>query len=212
MSVACIIPAYNEEKTIGDVLKTLQGIDMIDRIIVVSDGSTDNTVKIARSYDIDVIELKENHGKGGALKIGIDRVEEDVILFLDADLIGLKSNHVIELITPVLRKEVDMTVGVFEKGRIATDLAQKIAPFLSGQRAVSREVLKDISNLEITRYGVEMALTKYVEESKLKTKKVVLKDITHVMKEEKMGFIRGFKERMRMYLDILKFLIKSINL
>lgn len=209
MSVVAIIPAYNEEKTIGGVLETLKKVDLINNIIVVSDGSTDKTVEVAKKFGVDVLELKENLGKGGALKAGIEKAKGKVVLFLDADLIGLKENHVRNLILPVLDDEADMTVGIFDRGRVATDLAQKIAPFLSGQRAVNRKVLNDISNLEITRYGVEIALTKYVESSNLRVKKVVLKDLTHIMKEEKMGLLKGFTERMRMYMDIIKCLIKS---
>lgn len=207
MTVAAIIPAYNEEKTIGEVIQTLKNVKEINRIIVVSDASTDNTAGIARNYGVDVVELDHNHGKGGALKAGFDRTWEDILLFIDADLIGLKPQHVIDLLQPVINGEVDMTIGVFEKGRFATDLAQKLAPFLSGQRAVSRKVFKEISNLEFTRYGVEIALTKYVEEANLKTKKVTLKDVTHIMKEEKLGLIKGFTARMKMYLDILKYII-----
>lgn len=209
MSVVAIIPAYNEEKTIGGVLETLKKVDLINNIIVVSDGSTDKTVEVAKKFGVDVLELKENLGKGGALKAGIEKAKGKVVLFLDADLIGLKENHVRDLILPVLDDEADMTVGIFDRGRVATDLAQKIAPFLSGQRAVNRKVLNDISNLEITRYGVEIALTKYVESSNLRVRKVFLKDLTHIMKEEKMGLLKGFTERMRMYMDIIRCLIKS---
>ncbi|MDK2901638.1 Glucosyl-3-phosphoglycerate synthase [Koleobacter methoxysyntrophicus] len=209
MSVVAIIPAYNEEKTIGGVLETLKKVDLINNIIVVSDGSTDKTVEVAKKFGVDVLELKENLGKGGALKAGIEKAKGKVVLFLDADLIGLKENHVRDLILPVLDDEADMTIGIFDRGRVATDLAQKIAPFLSGQRAVNRKVLNDISNLEITRYGVEIALTKYVESSNLRVRKVFLKDLTHIMKEEKMGLLKGFTERMRMYMDIIRCLIKS---
>ncbi|MDI3540496.1 MAG: hypothetical protein PWP66_34 [Thermosediminibacterales bacterium] len=209
MSVVAIIPAYNEEKTIGGVLETLKKVDLINNITVVSDGSTDKTVEVAKKFGVDVLELKENLGKGGALKAGIEKAKGKVVLFLDADLIGLKENHVRDLILPVLDDEADMTIGIFDRGRVATDLAQKIAPFLSGQRAVNRKVLNDISNLEITRYGVEIALTKYVESSNLRVRKVFLKDLTHIMKEEKMGLLKGFTERMRMYMDIIRCLIKS---
>ena len=166
------------------------------------------TLKIAQKHNVDVIEFKDNKGKGAALKAGIERAEGKVILFLDADLVGLNEEHVCKLVLPVLNGEADMTIGIFDKGRITTDLAQKIAPFLSGQRAVDKRILEEISQLEITRYGVEMALTKYVENSDIRVEKVILEDLTHIMKEEKLGLVRGFTERMRMYMDIIKCLIK----
>ena len=81
MEVMAIIPAYNEERTIGDVLSVLKEVSLVNKIIVVSDGSTDNTVKVARSYGVEVVELQENRGKGGALKAGLDNAKTDVVLF-----------------------------------------------------------------------------------------------------------------------------------
>ena len=204
-----IVPAYNEENTIGGVLAVLQDADMIDNIVVVSDGSTDDTVEVAAFYGAQVIELKENVGKGGAMKAGLDNITADIILFLDADLIGLNSLHIQKLLTPVINDEADMTVGIFDKGRIATDLAQKVAPYLSGQRAVDREVLTNISDLNMSRFGVEVALNRHIEENNVRVQEVVLEDVSHIMKEEKFGVLRGFAARMKMYWEIVKFFAKK---
>ncbi|HED24609.1 MAG TPA: glycosyltransferase, partial [Firmicutes bacterium] len=81
MSVAAIIPAYNEEKTIGSVIQTLQDSILVDRIFVVSDGSEDGTVEEASRFSgVEVIELLINRGKGGALKAGLDYCKDDVII------------------------------------------------------------------------------------------------------------------------------------
>lgn len=204
MRTVCIIPAFNEEKTIKNVIEVVKNVDIIDEIIVVSDGSKDDTAKIAREMGVFTIEYEENKGKGAALKAGIDNANADVLLFLDADLIGLTKDHVISLVDPVLKDEADMTIGIFTSGRFATDLAQKVAPHLSGQRAMKKEVLLNISNIDMTRYGVEVALTKIVEKENYRVKTVELKDMTHIMKEEKLGFKNGFKARMKMYWEIVK--------
>ena len=60
MSVTAIIPAYNESKTIGDVLRVVKSVPIIKEILVISDGSTDDTANIARNYGTHVIELEEN--------------------------------------------------------------------------------------------------------------------------------------------------------
>lgn len=203
-SITAIIAAYNEERTIEKVLTQVKKVEIIDKIIVISDGSRDRTADIARRLGVEVIELRENIGKGGALKKGIDICESDIILLLDADLIGLTTDHVCDLLAPVVARTVDMTVGIFEKGRFSTDFAQRLTPYLSGQRAIRRYILESISNIDITRYGIEAAMTRYVRENKVETSKVCLLNLTHMTKEEKFGLIKGFKERMKMYWQVFK--------
>lgn len=204
--VVAVIPAYNEEATLGEVIEALRKSPLVDRVVVISDGSTDGTARVAREHGAVCIELSENVGKGGAMKAGVDFAEADadVFLFLDADLIGLKPSHVRALLTPVLKGRAGMTVGVFVGGRWRTDLAQRIAPFLSGQRAVRREVLEAIPHLEATRYGVETALTRHLRGGGVRVEYVPLPRVTHRTKEEKLGLLRGFVERMRMYWDIVR--------
>ncbi len=204
MDVIAVIPAYNEEKTIGDVLSVLQEVSLIDRIIVVSDGSTDNTVEVAGSYDVDVVELKENRGKGGALQAGLQNTRAEVVLFLDADLIGLTTEHVENLLLPVLQDRAEMTIGIFEKGRRATDFAQKMAPKLSGQRAIKYSLIEQISGLDVSRFGVEVALNRFMESAQIRVEEVLLPDMSHVMKEEKLGMFKGMAARMKMYWEIIK--------
>jgi glycosyltransferase involved in cell wall biosynthesis len=211
MKIIAIIPAFNEAKTLGGVLSVLVRVPVIEEIIVVNDGSTDTTGEVARQYSVRLVSLPENRGKGGAIKAGLDRSRADVILFLDADLIGLRTEHVDQLLTPVIDGSAVMSVGLFENGRVATDLAQKVAPYLSGQRAVRREVLEMVNDMDISRFGVEMAITKIVEGKDLIVKEVYLRDLTHVTKEEKLGVIKGFAARMKMYWEIVRYFAKIDN-
>ncbi|HQA60605.1 MAG TPA: glycosyltransferase family 2 protein, partial [Tepidanaerobacteraceae bacterium] len=119
------------------------------------------------------------------------------------DLIGLTEEHVINLLQPVLDERADMTIGIFNSGRGATDFAQKIAPFLSGQRAICKSVLEKLEEYKVTSYGIEMALTLMAEKEKIRTQLVYLPNLTHLMKEEKRGVLLGFLSRIKMYWDIL---------
>ncbi|MDD3704540.1 MAG: glycosyltransferase family 2 protein [Clostridiaceae bacterium] len=211
MNVTAVIPAYNEEQTIAGVVKCVKSIEKIQKVIVVSDGSTDRTAEIARDCGADVIELNENVGKGGAIKAGINECGTEIILFLDADLIGLTEKHVLDLIEPVINDKADMSVGIFKKGRIVTDLAQKVTPYLSGQRAIKKSIIEKLHNIDITRYGVEVALTKYVEKHSVRVQEVDLPDMTHITKEEKLGLIKGVHARLKMYWDIVK-ILSSYNM
>jgi len=199
-----IIAAYNEEKTIGPIIDVLKAIPFLNQIVVVSDGSADHTVDVARSRGVEVVELLYNVGKGGALYQGLMNTTSNVVLLLDADLIGLTHQHVIDLVKPVIDGEADVTIGIFEDGRFATDFAQKIAPFLSGQRAIRIDILQNIPDIEVSRYGVEVAINRYIRKNGVRVKLVKLPGLTQVMKEEKLGLIKGLRERMKMYWDIIK--------
>lgn len=205
VDVAAVIPAYNEEKTLGEIIRVVRAAPGVDRVIVISDGSTDGTAEIARDGGALCIALEQNVGKGGALKVGIEQADARVYLFLDADLVGLTAEHVCNLLAPVTSGQAQMTVGILEKGRVATDLAQVVAPYLSGQRAVTREVLRGISGLETARYGVEVAINRHLKKHRVTVQLVSMENLTHRTKEEKLGLLRGFVARMKMYWDIVKY-------
>ena len=111
MDISIIIPAYNEEKYIEEVLKVVTDIPGILEVIVVSDGSTDNTVQVAQKYPVKVIELPVNLGKGGAMMAGV-RGQRKILTLLDADLVGLKPIHITSLISAIENEDLDMVVGV----------------------------------------------------------------------------------------------------
>lgn len=106
MRITAIIPAYNEESTIGEVVKITNQNSMVEEVIVISDGSTDRTGKVAKQYGAKVIELEENIGKGGAMLIGAVNSDADILLFLDADLIGLTTGHIDNLLLQIGRAHV----------------------------------------------------------------------------------------------------------
>ncbi|MBE0447768.1 MAG: glycosyltransferase family 2 protein [Actinobacteria bacterium] len=211
--VAVIVPAYNEEKWIGSVLEVLTKINIISEIIVVNDGSKDRTSEVASSYNVKVIDRDINGGKGAAMQMGIGATDAGIIAFIDADLIGISSEHIRNLIEPlIIDTDLMMTVGKFTGGRLTTDLAQAIVPFISGQRAIRREFLNGLPSLENTGFGVEVVMTQHAKQNKLKVKEVLIPDATHVMKEEKWGFLKGFTARMRMYGEIAKQVISRKNI
>ncbi|RLD14378.1 MAG: glycosyltransferase family 2 protein [Caldiserica bacterium] len=208
MKVSVIIPAFNEEKTIGEVVETARNNPFVDEVIVVNDASTDRTPIIAKKKGAKVINFNQNKGKGWAYYEGVKASEGDIIVFLDADLIGLEPNHITELIRPIIEGEAVTTCGIFEKGRFLTDFSHKITPFLSGQRALTREVWENFSYDPNVRYGFEIVLTEYFWSNKIKVRYVILEGVTQLMKEEKVGKEKGRKWRFKMYKDIAKSVIK----
>ena len=121
--VAAIIPAFNEARTIGDVVTAVKLSGLVDDIIVVSDGSQDATSDAARAHGAQVVELPENLGKGGAIAAGLAATDAGVILLLDGDLVGLTSRHLEDLLRPVLRGTVEVSIG-----QIKQELMQRLFP------------------------------------------------------------------------------------
>ncbi|MBS3786729.1 glycosyltransferase family 2 protein [Candidatus Bipolaricaulota bacterium] len=206
MKVSVIVPAYNEAGRIKSVLEAIENAELVNHIIVVDDGSTDQTTKKVRESqaDVELIKLDHNKGKARALSRGVESAPDSTLMFLDADLVGLKSDHVDEMIRTYHQEDLDMVIGVFHKGRLNTDLSQKISPHLSGQRILSVDTWNKLDKSKAEEFGVEMALTKLSLSENLSTGKVKLTGVTHVMKEEKRGFTEGIKSRLKMYKNIIK--------
>ena len=211
MNVSAIVPAYNEAERIPAVLSPLKQATKVDEIIVVDDGSTDGTAEVARRLGAQVIELPRNLGKAAALEQGVSRAKNDVFLFLDADLVGLRPDHADRLIGLYDEKQLDMIVGVFKNGRLNTDIAHSIAPYLSGQRVLHRTLWNRLKKSGRLEFGVEMALTKLSLKENWREERVFLEGVTHVMKEEKRGFSKGLRERLLMYGDILRSLFARVG-
>ncbi|TCP58865.1 glycosyl transferase family 2 [Tumebacillus sp. BK434] len=203
-----IIPAYNEAENIEAVLDVVVTMPDFQQIVVIDDGSVDGTYDKIKQYPVESIRFDHNRGKGAAIWAGVQFAQHPYIMLLDADLIGLREEHLRSLIEPVVHGDAAMSLGLFGTGRFATDWAQRVAPNLSGQRVLRREVLESLPMLEDARYGVEVALTRHVRHAGLKVAEVPLSELTHRMKEEKLGLVPGFMARMRMYWDIMRVLIR----
>jgi len=210
--VAAIVPAYNEEKTIGDVLKTLKLAKELDEIIVVSDGSTDKTAQISKSLGVRVLEGPERAGKGMAMKKGVKSTDANVIAFFDADLIGLSPEHVSQLVQPILKGEAEMVVGIRDRIGETPLFLLKIDPLLAfgGERAMKREIFENLPERFSRGFEIETALNFYCQVNKIKVKYVKLKGLKMIIKEKKYGLIKGFWERLKMEEEMIKIRISLL--
>ncbi|MBC7334253.1 MAG: glycosyltransferase family 2 protein [Actinobacteria bacterium] len=175
--IAILIPAYNEGKYIGKVIEGCLKHRM--DIIVVNDGSTDNTSEIVRSFPeqegfrIILLEHSKNQGKGAALKTGFKYViEHDYygVITMDAD-IQHDPDEIPKFIETVEKEDPDIIVGsrfhslkgmpfdrilanTISTGIISTIAGKKIRDVQSGFRYISSRVLKDIK-LETQKFDLE---------------------------------------------------------
>ena len=201
--VTAVIPAYNEANHIGSLLDVLYQVKKLTQIIVVDDGSTDDTPDVVRSFckrdaRIQLVCLSANQGKGGAMLAGAQVSDNDLIVFLDADLIGLHPKHVLALIEPVSNGTCSMTLGIFTQGRFQTDLTHRLTPFLSGQRCLSWSRFQSTPDLALSRWGVEVALSLHAWQNQHKTLAVPWRGVTHVLRPEKMTGNEGYWSHVQM--------------
>jgi esterase/lipase len=197
---SAIVPSYNEAKRIGKVLEVLERADFLNEIIVIDDGSTDNTEKVVKNYKkIKYIRNKINLGKGQSMDKGVRIARNDVIFFCDADLIKFKPDYVEEIILPVLENKADMFIGMRGNFMQRTVTAWGLN---SGERALRKKIWKELPKFYKYRYRIEAGLNYYVSHycRGLKWKRF---DYSQPIKEKKYGFFKGTLLRWWMNLDVL---------
>ncbi len=109
--IVVLIPAYNEERFIGSVV--LQVLNYVDTVIVIDDGSQDNTASIAKAAGATVLQHESNAGKGVALNTGFEfarQLDVDVVICFDGDYQHLPE-ELANVAKPILNDEADIAVG-----------------------------------------------------------------------------------------------------
>jgi len=204
-----ILPAYNESEGMGGVLAVLRQVPELSEIIVVDDGSQDDTAQITRHSAIQdprirLMQQPVNQGKGQAIFIGAAATRAPVLLLLDADLMDLKPQHIKDLVEPVLSGRADMSLGLFRSGHIITDLSHWATPWLSGQRCLKTDLLHNIDIQAAAGYGFETALTISSHQEHARIQVVFLTGVWHPPSEFHRGFLKGVVQRARMYSHIFR--------
>jgi len=210
--ISIIVKAYNEEKNIGRVLRVTSPLKWVDEIIVVDDGSTDHTAEVVKKFKnakIRLVSHPKNEGLGAAMATGIKKTQNNLLLFLDADLIGLKEHHLLEILAPIVfTRQADLVLGVFGLKKMSENASTKIAnrmlPLITGQRAIWRKNLPPIGKIAKSRYGADLLIARHVKKSRRAV--VKLDGLSQVTKEKKAGgdFIEAVKARIKMYREVLK--------
>jgi len=209
-SISCIIPAFNEAERIGEVIKAAKNSSMVGEIIVINDGSTDNTSKVISTFKgIKIIDYRKNKGKSFAVLQGIKSSKNKILLLLDSDLIGLKSSDLDKLIEPVVKGKVDASISMRLNG--GSKIWKKLWSYigidpLSGERVFHKRILGDINQLKkINGYEIEVFLNRKIIEKKLAVKIVQWDNVIGPWKSQKLGnFFLGTKNDLLMMLQIFK--------
>lgn len=188
------------------MLDVVCDFDSSARVVVIDDGSQDDTARRAAEYPVEVLRYDINRGKGAALETGILHVgRARRWVFLDADLINLTHGHIATLLRPLEENpDVGMVVGRFIGGQKMVDWAQRFVSILNGQRALSGTVVPRLPGLSWSRFGVEVFLSMWMRHQGIEVAEPLLAGLTHHAKEQKRGTARGVLDRISMWRECLR--------
>ena len=125
---------------------------------------------------------------GQAMLAGVAAVPDaDVVVFLDADLVGLRPDHVDGLVATVRSGEAAMACGLFDRGPVANPIFLASLPVLTGQRALSRWLFDQLDDDDLRGYRVEAALNSLVAQRGLVRRDSIVPGLWHRTKQEKFG-------------------------
>ncbi|CAB4710341.1 MAG: glycosyltransferase [Actinobacteria bacterium] len=185
MKVTFLVPAYNESATIGEVLSRIAQLDLDTEVIVIDDGSKDDTAAIAEAHGATVI-TKANGGKGSALRAGIPAITGDIAVIQDADM-EYDPFEVPGLIQPILDGVADVVLGSRLSGgrpqrvylfwhlvgnkflSLLTNILfnTTISDMETGYKAFRSDVLKSL-DLKENKFGIEPEITGKICRKKLR--------------------------------------------
>ncbi len=201
--VSVVIPAFNEQETIGAVVASVIGHPDIAEVIVVDDGSTDATAIRAAKAGAVVITMSSNKGKGAAMTAGVHAAKGDVLLFLDADVVGLTGKIISQIIGPVISGKYAMFVGLRDRKVFLFNIILRYSPIIGGERAVLRSLWHNVPLQYRDRFKVEVALNYFSKQTPLGMGVALIDGTTHTIKERKYGLAKGLFRRMLMVRDVV---------
>lgn len=201
--VSIIIPAFNEEQTIRNAVLVALRHPKVSEVIVVDDGSKDDTALIARSAGAKVISLEENSGKAFAMDVGVLNSKNETLFFMDADRHGYTNSKITEIIEPVISGKYEMFVGVGDRKIFRLNWLSHFFPIIGGERALTKEFWNSIDKKNMKNFMIETVLNFYAKKTKKGMGHVYIEGIGHVTKEKKHGYFVGFKQRLVMIYEVL---------
>lgn len=207
IKISCIIPAFNEEKNIWNILKILKSFlwKEIFEIIVVNDHSSDNTSKVLKNFkNIKIIENTKNLWKSRSVAKAIEKTSWNFIFLLDADLKNLNKKNILDFIKPIFEKKAKITIA-FLKNSWPLFPFKKI-DYCSWQRIIPKNILlKDLEKIKnLQGYGLEVFLNKIIIEKKIAIKVIKWENVENDFHHKKSSFLKWWEKNLKIWRNILK--------
>lgn len=204
-TISCIIPAYNEGPRIAAVARIAARHPQLAEVIVVDDGSSDDTAAIAGAIDgLRLLRQPRNGGKTAALARGLAEARGQHVLLLDADLTGLDQRHLSALIAPVAQGRAQAAISL--RGN-APGLWRRIGlDYISGERVLLRALLlPHLDRLpDLPAFGFEVFVNALLIEARSPLAVVHWPEVASPLKHRKYGLWRGLRADAGMLADMLR--------
>ncbi len=208
--VTAIIPIYNEADRIEQVLNVVSSYPGFADVLVIDDGSTDDSKKIINNFSqVKYYFKQKNEGKAKAMNTGVSLAKTDIIFFCDGDIKGLNHRMIDEIIEPVVEGRVDMFIAMRNRKIYFLHKLVLLVPFLGGERALTKELWEKVPVFYKQKFRIEAGLNFYAKYYGHGFDMKVFRGLSQTIKEKKYGFWSGFKKRLSMIVDIF---IAVINL
>ena len=207
--VDAVVPARDEAPTVAAVVAAARGCSYVREVIVVDDGSVDDTAARASAAGAKVVERHPGGSKARAMEVGVEASDADAILFVDADLTGLASSHLDEVCRPFVEGRAVMSIGTFDYGRRWNWLVLRFPP-TTGERIVPRWVFDAVPPHKRDGYTIEVMLNEVIAEGHLPTTARVMKGVYHRTKREKFGWVQGTRLTWRMFWQLVGLPVRGV--
>ena len=207
--LSIIVPAYNEAGRIENVLKVLTSCKNTLEILVIDDGSTDDTATTIKQFkNVKYIRNKENLGKGLSMDKAVSLAKSEYIFFCDADVTGLTHEVIDEISQPVLNGEIDMFIAMRNRKMFYLHQIILIMPLIGGERVITKQLWSKVPNYYKHNFKIEAGLNFYARHYGKGFNYKIYRGMSQVIKEKKYGFRSGFKQRISMNNDVISAQLK----